>query len=93
MLISKNLSTIKTFENQNKISCDEATDFYDKETPKVDSNYNYLAVISLDSALKKDKNYYRQMFFKECKYIEKKVIKHISDNFSDFYSSDDFDEK
>ena len=34
--------------------------FYDKETPKVDSNHPYLAVISLDSALKKDENYYRQ---------------------------------
>ena len=33
---------------------DEVTDFYDKKIPKVDSNHTFLAVISLDSALKKD---------------------------------------
>ena len=43
--------------------------FYNKETPKVDSNNTCLAVISLDSALKKDENYYCQGFLKECKYI------------------------
>ena len=48
---------------------DEVTDFYDKEIPKVDSNHTCLAVISLDSALKKDDNYYPQVFLKECKYI------------------------
>ena len=32
---------------------DEVTDFYDKNIPKVDSNQTCLAVISLDSALKK----------------------------------------
>ena len=32
---------------------DEVTNFYDKEIPKVDSNNTCLAVISLDSALKK----------------------------------------
>ena len=31
-----------------------------------------LAVISLDSALKKDENHYLQEFLKKCKYIEKK---------------------
>ena len=35
---------------------DEVTDFYDKNIPKVDSNQTCLAVISLDSALKKKKN-------------------------------------
>ena len=29
-------------------------------------------IISLDSALKKDDDYYPQVFLKECKYIEKK---------------------
>ena len=66
----------------------EATDFYDKEIAKVDSNDTCLAVISLDSALKKDENYYLQVFLKECKYIEKKVIRHINDKLSDFSSSD-----
>ena len=43
-----------------KIKCygDEVTDFHDKEIPKVHSNHTCLAVISLDSALKKDDNYY-----------------------------------
>ena len=56
-------------------SCgDEVTDFHDKEIPKVHSNHTCLAVISLDSALKKDENYYLQVFLKECKYIEKRSI-------------------
>ena len=72
---------------------DEVTDFYDKRISKVDSNHTCLAVISLDSALKKDDNYYRQVFLKECKYIEKKVIRHINDNFSHLSSSDDDDDE
>ena len=54
---------------------DKVTDFYDKNIPKVDSNHTCLAVIYLDSALKKDENYYPQVLLKECRYIEKKVIK------------------
>ena len=72
---------------------DEVTDFHDKKIPKVDSNHTCLAVNSLDSALKKDGNYYVQEFLNECKYIEKKVIKHINDNLSNFSSSDESDEK
>ena len=53
---------------------DEVADFCDKEIPKVDSNHTCLAVISVESALKKDENYYLQVLLKECKYIEKKVI-------------------
>ena len=72
----------------------EVTDFYDKKIPKLGSNHTCLAVISLDSALKKDENYYPQVFIKECKYIEKKVFRHIHDNLSDFsYSSDESDEE
>ena len=73
---------------------DEVTDFYDKEIPKMDSNIHIcLAVISLDSSLKTDENYYPQVFLKECKYIEKKVIWHINDNLSDFSSSLKSDEE
>ena len=63
---------------------------------KVDSNNTCLAVITLDSALKKGENYYRQMFLTGCKCIEKKVIRHINDNLSNFPSldySDDSDKK
>ena len=49
----------------------EATDFHDKEVPKVGPNYTCLEVISLDFVLKKDENYYLQVFSKERKYIEK----------------------
>ena len=70
----------------------EVTDFYDKEIPKIDSNHTCLAVISLDSAFRKDENYYPQVFLKECKYIEKKVVRHIHDNLSDFSSSNESDE-
>ena len=66
---------------------DEVTDFHDKKIYKIDSNHTCLAVIRWDSALKKDDNYYPQVFLKECKYIEKKVIRHVNDNLSDFSSS------
>ena len=70
----------------------EVTDFYDKKSSKVDSNHTCLAVISLDFALKKDDNYYLEVFLKECKYIEKKVIRNMNDNLSDFSYSDEPDE-
>ena len=43
---------------------DEVTDFYNKEIPKVDSSHNCSAVVSLDSALNIDGNYYPQVFLK-----------------------------
>ena len=70
---------------------DEVTDFLGKNIPKVDSNHNYLAVLSLDSGLKKDENYYLQVFLKEWKY-SKKLIRHINNSTSDFFSSDDSDD-
>ena len=53
------------------------------------SNHYCLAVITLDSAVKKNDNYYPQVFLKECQYIEKKVIRHINYNLNDFSSDDD----
>ena len=73
--------------------CDEATSFKDKEIPKVDSYYNCLVVISLNSALKKDENYYQQVFLKKCKYIKKKLIWNIIDDLESSYDdSDDSDQ-
>ena len=83
---------IKEFDNEHvynksylktklKFHGDEVTDFYDKKIPKLDSNCTCLAVISLDSSLKKDDSCYLQVFLKDCKYIEKKVSGHINDNF------------
>ena len=60
----------------------EITDFYDKEIPKVDSNHTCLAIIGLDFALTKDKNHNPQVVLKECKYIEKKVVRHIRNNYT-----------
>ena len=62
---------------------------YDKKIPKVNSNQACLAIISLDSALKKYENYYPQVCLKDYKYIEKKVVRHINDNLSDFSYSDE----
>ena len=55
----------------------------------MDSNHTCLAVNRLDSSL--SINYYVEVFLKECKYIEKNVIRHINDNLSDSYSSDESD--
>ena len=99
VLISKknliaSLPITKNFFLKKKCHGNEVTDFYDKKIPNVDLNHTCLAVISLDSALKEDDNYYPQVFLKECKYTEKKVIRHINDNLSDFsYSSDASDKK
>ena len=93
-LDSKPVFNKKVLKTKRKSHSDEVTDFYNKEIPKLDPNYTCLAVISLNSALKRDENYYPQMFLRDCKYIKKIVIKHINDNLSDFsYSSDEFDEE
>ena len=58
---------------------DEVTDFYDKKFliyTLITLAQEYLAWILLG-------------FFKECKHIEKKVVRHIHDNLSDFSSSSD----
>ena len=54
---------------------DEVTDVYDKKLPKVDYSHTCLAVVSLASALKKEENYYPQVFLKDCKHIGKKVVR------------------
>ena len=59
----------------------------------VDSNHTCLAVINLDSALKKDDNYYLQVLLKKSKYIEKKVVRHIYDNLSYSSSSNEIGEE
>ena len=63
------LSTIKIFlktkiKSKIKNSCD-------KEISKADSNHTCLAVITLDSTLNKNGDYYPQLFLKECKYMKK----------------------
>ena len=70
-----------------KSNSDEVTNFHDNKIPKVGFNHTCLAVINLDSDLKKDGNKYPQVFLKECKYIAKKGL-HI---LLMTISSDDFD--
>ena len=75
---------------------DEATDFLNEEMAKVDSNYTCLAVIEIDFILKKDENYYPQIFLIECKYIEKEkmALRYITDDLENFFEdSDESDEK
>ena len=53
-----------------------------------------MAVISLDSAFNKDDSDYPQLPLKDCKYIEKNVVRHIHDSLSDFsYFSDESDKE
>ena len=65
--IKKNLiASLPTIKITWKSHGNEVTDFYDKKISKLDPNHTCLAVISLDSALKNDDNYYPQVFLKEC---------------------------
>ena len=82
-----NLSIIKKIVTKIKSHGHEVPIFYDKEIPKVGSNYICLAVISFDSNLKKNKNYYLQVFLKECKYIKKKVTRDITQNIVTFFKT------
>ena len=55
----------------------------------VDSNHACSVVISLVSAIKKEKNYYLKVLLKECKYIKKKVIRHITQDVETFSRDSD----
>ena len=46
--------------------------------PKAGSNHTCLAVITIESALKIVENYSLEVFLKEFIYIEKDVIRHIT---------------
>ena len=52
------------YNNKIKSHGDKVTDLYDKEIPKVDCNHTCLALISLDTALKKDYSYKSTSGFK-----------------------------
>ena len=81
----------KVLKTKIKFHCDEVTNFYDKKILKVGSSHTCLAVISSESALKNDENYYPKVFLKECTYIKKKEVRHIIDDLES--SSDDSDEE
>ena len=51
----------KNSETKIRFCGDKPAGIHDKKVPKVGSNYTCLAVLLLDSVLKKDKNYYPQV--------------------------------
>ena len=48
--------------------------------PKAGSNCTCLVVMTIHSALKRYENYYLQLLLKEYKYIEKEMIRHITED-------------
>ena len=50
---------------------DETTDFHSREIPKTGSDFICWLVVLIDSVLKRDENYYPQVFLKESKHIQK----------------------
>ena len=55
--------------------------FNDKEMLTVGSNHTCLAVMTIVSALVKAENQYPEVFLKESKYIEKQVIRHVTQKY------------
>ena len=51
---------------------DEVTAFNDKEISEVCSSDTCLAIITKNSALKKDENYYPKLLLKECNTLKEK---------------------
>ena len=47
--------------------------------PKGASNHTCSVVIMINSAVKKCENYYPLVFLNECKYIEKEMIRYITE--------------
>ena len=60
--LKANLSTKFFLKTKIKCHIDEDTDFHHKDVPKAGSNHTCLVVIMTDSALKKEENYYSQVF-------------------------------
>ena len=64
----------KNLKTKIKSHGDKVTNFHNKKFLKLDSNRTSLAVISLDSVLKKNDKYYPQVSLKERNYIEEKIV-------------------
>ena len=68
---SKPVYNKKFLKTKTEYHGDEVTDFHDKEIPKVNFNHITLAVICLDSALKKADSYYPEVFLKSANALRK----------------------
>ena len=86
---SKPVYNEKILKTKVKSYGDKAADYHGKEIPKAGSDCTCLAVITIDSALKEDENYYPQSFLKECKYKEKELISNIAEDIESFPSEYD----
>ena len=53
---------------------DEATNFHTRQLLEADPNYIFWLVILTDSVLKKDENYYPQVFLKVCDKCFRKIV-------------------
>ena len=70
---------------------DEDTDVHTRKILGAGSNCICWSAVLIYSVLRKDEQYYPQVFFEKCKYIEKKkVIRSITDDSK--FSSDKSDE-
>ena len=71
-------------------SLEKYNTIWDKISPDIKKEYDSDPVYNkenLNSTVKKDENYFPHGFLKECKYIGKKVFRHIHENLSNFSSS------
>ena len=66
------------------------TNFYNNKIPKEGSQFIFSSVILIDSVFETGKNYYPQVFLKECKYVvkEKRMPEYITDNIEISFDSD-----
>ena len=71
------------------------TNFHNKKLPKEKTTCNCLSIIMLDSVIKANKKYYRQMFLEECKYVQEKIKNenYIDDDFEKSESDSDSNEE
>ena len=67
----KPIYNIKFLKTKIRSYVDKTTDFCSRKKPETGSNYIHWSVLVINSVLKKDENYYPQVFLKERRYIEK----------------------
>ena len=77
----------KNFQKKIQRSSFEAKTFHEKEMSEAGSNYICLVVMLIDSVLKKDENYYSQVFFKNVTTLQKKKKNMWLDIFMMTYNS------
>ena len=65
------------------------TNFQDKKTPKENSSYKCLSIITLESIIKVNQKYHPQILFDECKYeVKNKKVENLINDDLELTSSD-----